>query len=311
MEATEKSCEKIINSIKNDIDHATVDTDLDPPLDLVMQKHDAHLKIKNAKRTNGVLRDENFKLDYWGITSHANICDFDVPKKLHGNTYVMNFSKNNSCEDIVENIDEKIIAHQEIVKTLPEIDSDNKNKKPTTILFEKFKKKISVPLEFRIKSFVSFGIYHYEILDEINMDEIIKTRYDGIIKLIEHIYFNDYRPQYQNVRIKNLKEKLCEFYDGIMWKTIDESTLIHNIIVYTKDIMDSHFFKNKKKYSRYYQEKYSKYSDSFDEIIIKKMNGKIKNDHYEKIYERIRINMINKKKFDRVIIEKNKLDIKV
>ena len=45
-------------------------------------------------------------------------------------TYFMNFSKNNNCEDIVENIDEKIIAHQEIVKTLPEIDSDNKNKKP-------------------------------------------------------------------------------------------------------------------------------------------------------------------------------------
>ena len=143
------------------------------------------------------------------------------------------------------------------------------------------------------------------------MNEVVKTTYDGVIRLIEHLYFNDNRPQYQNVKMKNVREKHCEFYNGTMWKLIDESTLIHNIIVYTKDIIDNHFIKNKKKISRYYQERYSKFSNSFDEIIIKKMNGKVKNDQYEKIYEKVRIHLINKKENDRVIKQKKKLGITV
>jgi hypothetical protein len=210
----------------------------------------------------------------------------------------MNFTNNNICEDIVENIDEKIIAHQEIVKTLPELESDIKPKKPTTIFFENFKKKITFPKEFWITSLVSFGKHHPEIFDEINMDDVVKKTYDGMIRLIEHLYFNDYRPQYQNVKMKNMQQKLCEFYDGTKWKLIDESTLIH-------------FIKNKKKISRYYQERYSKFSSSFDEIIIKKMNGKVKNDRYEQIYEKIRIYLITKKENDRVNKKKNKLDITV
>ena len=95
-----------------------------------------------------------------------------------------------------------------------------------------------------ITSLVSFGKHHPEIFDEINMNEVVKTTYDGMIQLIEHLYFNDYRPQYQNIKMKNMQQKLCEFYDGTTWKTIDESTLIHNIIVYTKDIIDNHFIKN-------------------------------------------------------------------
>ena len=129
--------------------------------------------------------------------------------------------------------------------------------------------------------------------------------------LIEHLYFNDYRPQYQNVKMKNMQQNLCEFYDGTTWKLIEESTLIHNIIVYSKDIIDNHFIKNKKKFSRYYQERYSKFSSTFDEIIIKKMNGKIKNDRYEQIYEKIRIYLITKKENDRVNKQKKKLDITV
>ena len=173
------------------------------------------------------------------------------------------------------------------------------------------KKKISVPPEFWITSLVSFGKHHPEIFDEINMNDVVKTTYDGMIQLIEHLYFNNYRPQYQNIKMKNIREKHCEFYDGTTWKLIDESTLIHNIIVYTKDIIDNNFIKNKKKFSRYYQERYNKFSNSFDEIIIKKMNGKVKNDHYEKIYEKVRIYLINKKENDRVNKQKKKLGITV
>lgn len=311
MKSTEKNCEGLNNNLKNENDHVIIDTPSDQTPDLVMQKHDAHLKIKNAKTQNGQNRIGSLNSTDRGMTFHAENSQNDTSEKPRGNTYVMNFSKNNNCEDIVENIDEKIIAHQEIVKTLPEIDSDNKNKKPTTILFEKFKKKISVPQEFWITSLVSFGKHHPEILDEINMNEVVKTTNDGMIQLIEHLYFNDHRPQYQNVKMKNVREKHCEFYDGTMWKLIDESTLIHNIIVYTKDIIDNHFIKNKKKFSAYYQERYNKFSNSFDEIIIKKMNGKVKNNQYEKIYGKVRIHLINKKENDRVIKQKKKLNITI
>lgn len=311
MKATEKSCEGPKTGPKNEIYHVNVDTSSEQTPAFVMQKHDKHQKIKTAKQQNGQNRLGSLNHSEWGMTVHAENHQNDTTENPHGNTYVMNFSNNNFCEDIVENIDEKIIAHQEIVKTLPEIDSNNKNKKPTTLFFEKFKKKISFPQEFWITSLVSFGKHHPEIFDEINMNDVVKTTYDGMIQLIEHLYFNDYRPQYQNIKMKNIREKHCEFYDGTTWKLIDESTLIHNIIVYTKDIIDNHFIKNKKKLSQYYQERYSKFSNSFDEIIIKKMNGKVKNEHYEKIYEKVRIHLITKKENDRVIKQKKKLGITV
>jgi len=311
MKATEKSCGGQNYSLKNENDHVIIDTSSENTPYFVMQKHDEHLNVKNAKMQKSKNRIGSLNPSHGGIMTHAENHQNDTSEKAHGNTYVMNFTKNNSCEDIVENIDEKIIAHQEIVKTLPEIDSDNKSKKSTTLFFENFKNKVSFPQEFWITSLVSFGKHNPEILDEINMNEVVKKTYDGMIRLIEHLYFNDNRPQYQNVKMKNVREKHCEFYNGITWKLIDESTLIHNIIVYTKDIIDNYFIKNKKKISSYYQERYSKFSNLFDEIIIKKMNGKVKNDQYEKIYEKVRIHLINKKENDRVIKQKNKLSITI
>lgn len=311
MKATEKSCEdpNICPNSQFDIVEVDSQSETPPILSCKSMMHIKKLKPLKSKTAQKRKGSENFP--YQGITLHAENHQNDTSEKPHGNTYVMNFSNNNSCEDIVENIEEKIIAHQEIVKTLPEIESDIEPKKPTTMFFENFKKKITFPKEFWITSLVSFGKHHPEIFDEINMNEVVKTTYDGVIRLIEHLYFNDYRPQYQNVKMKNMQQKLCEFYDGTTWKLIDESTLIHNIIVYTKDIIDNHFTKNKKKFSKYYQERYSKFSSSFDEIIIKKMNGKVKNEHYEKIYEKVRIHLITKKENDRVNKQKKKLGITV
>ena len=311
MKAAEKSCKSPKSGQNSHFDHVAVDTPSDPP-QILSCKSMMHIKNSEPlKSTKGQNRIGSEKPISGGFTIHAENHQNDTSEKPHGNTYVMNFSNNNICEDIVENIDEKIIAHQEIVKTLPEIESDIEPKKPTVIFCENFKKKITFPKEFWITSLVSFGKHHPEIFDEINMNEVVKKTYDGMIRLIEHLYFNDYRPQYQNVKMKNMQQKLCEFYDGTTWKTIDESTLIHNIIVYTKDVIDNHFTKNKKKFSQYYQERYSKFSSSFDEVIIKKMNGKVKNDQYEKIYEKIRIYLITKKENDRVNKQKNKLDITV
>ena len=311
MKATEKSCKSPKSGPKTDFDHVAVDTPSETP-QILSCKSMMHIKNSEPlKLKKGQNRIGSEKPISGGVTIHAENHQNDTSEKPHGNTYVMNFSNNNICEDIVENIDEKIIAHQEIVKTLPEIESDIEPKKPTVIFCENFKKKITFPKEFWITSLVSFGKHHPEIFDEINMNEVVKTTYDGMIQLVEHLYFNDYRPQYQNVKMKNMQQKLCEFYDGTTWKTIDESTLIHNIIVYTKDIIDNHFTKNKKKFSQYYQERYSKFSSSFDEVIIKKMNGKVKNEQYEKIYEKIRIHLITKKENDRVNKQKKKLDITV
>ena len=311
MKATEKSCENPNIGPNSQFDIVEVDSQSDTP-QILSCKSMMHIKkLKPLKSKTDQIRKGSENFSYRGIMSHAENHQNDTSEKPHGNTYVMNFSNNNICEDIVENIDEKIIAHQEIVKSHPEIESDIEPKKPTTIFFENFKKKITFPKEFWITSLVSFGKHHPEIFDEINMNEVVKKTYDGMIRLIEHLYFNDYRPQYQNVKMKNMQQKLCEFYDGTTWKLIDESTLIHNIIVYTKDIIDNHFTKNKKKFSKYYQERYSKFSSSFDEIIIKKMNGKVKNERYEEIYEKVRIHLITKKENDRVNKQKKKLGITV
>jgi hypothetical protein len=313
MESTEKCCENHEIELKNDVNHAKVVHEEGFMTDFVMQKHVHKLKIEGAKNPKIDIGNGPKNFPEWGCTNDAIFPQNPESIKHHGNDIVMIFKNKNEYNNIVENMDEKISDYREIVKNIPDFIYDKsrkieKDKKPTTVISERFK---NVQPEFKITSLTTFGKHNPEILEEIEMNEIIITKSDGISKLIEHIYFNDRRPQYQNVRLRNIREKLCEFYDGTVWKTIEEKTIIHNIIVYTKDIIDNYYDKNKRKFSKYYQEKYRNFSNSFDEIIIKKMNGNMKNEQYEKIYDKIKILLINKKEIDRVIMEKKKVNITV
>jgi len=313
MEATEKSCETGEFGLKNKINHANIVHDEGFEKNIVVNMFLITEKNKTSE-TSIVDHGNGLKdLPEGGCTIDANLSQKIEPIKHHGNDMVMKIKKKKDYDNIVENMGEKISDYREIVKNISDFIYDNsrkikKDKKSNTLISERFK---TVQPEFKITSLTTFGKHNPEILEEIEMKEIIITKLDGISKLIQHIYFNDRRPQYQNVRIRNIQEKLCEFYDGTIWKTIDEKTIIHNIIVYTKDIIDNYYDKNKRKFSKYYQEKYRSFSNSFDEIIIKKMNENVKNEQYEKIYDKIKILLINKKEIDRVIKEKNKLSITV
>lgn len=311
MEATEKSCETDDCEIKNKVNHAIIvhDEGFEKNIVVSMFFVTENNKTSDPSTFNKRNNPENFPEG--GCTLDANLSLKSDPTKHHGNDMVMKIKKKKVYDNIVENTDEKISDYREIVKNLTNFIYDKnrkikKDKKSNTLIVERFK---TVQPEFKITSLTTFGKHNPEILEEIEMKEIIITKLDGIIKLIEHIYFNDRRPQYQNVRMRNIQEKLCEFYNGTIWKTIDETTIIHNIIVYTKDIIDNYYDKNKRKFSKYYQEKYRNFSNLFDEIIINKMNENIKNEQYEKIYNKIKILLINKKKIDHVIKEKNKLSI--
>lgn len=308
MNITVNDCKIEKNDEKPESTIVKVDEKSTSSPDFIMQNGNAQDLKKKLKRRFCVFRDGHENLPDSRITLYADFSKKSLSEKSNGNDIIVFFRKNNFYENIVEKIDEKISVYREIVKNLPETGYSKKNtieigRSPTSILVDKIK---SEHREFQISIVVPFGKDNHEILEEINMDNIIRTKTDGIINLIEHVYFNDRRPQNQNVRMSNIQKKYCEFYDGTIWKTIEEKTLIHNIIVYSKDIIDNYYEKNKKKLSKYYQTKYRTFSDLFDEIIIKKMNGNQKNEKYEKIYERTRILLINKKKIDRVKSEQNK-----
>jgi len=313
MKLTENDSNTEKKDEKPETDIVKVDAKSASNPDFIMQNGNAQDLKKKLKRQKCVFRDGHENLPDSRITLHADFSQKIGSDKSHGNEIVVFFRKNNFYENVVEKIDEKISVYREIVKNLPETGYSKKNtiesgRTPTSILVDKIK---SEHREFQISIVVPFGKDNNEILQEINMDNIIRTKTDGIINLIEHIYFNDRRPQNQNVRMSNIQKKYCEFYDGTIWKTIEEKTLIHNIIVYSKDIIDNYYEKKRKKLSKYYQTKYRTFSDLFDEIIIKKMNGNQKNEQYEKIYERTRILLINKKKIDHVKSEQNKLIITI
>lgn len=313
MDATEQCCENRDNEFESYINHAKVVHEGGFVSDFVMQKHVHKEKIETPEKPKIDKGNGPNNFPEWGCTLDAKLSQKPEHTKHHGNDMVVNFKNKKDYDNIVENMDKKISDYRDIVKNIPDFIYDKslkvkKDKKPNILISERFKNE---PPEFKITSLTTFGKHNPEILEEIEMKEIIITKLDGISKLIQHIYFNDRRPQYQNVRIRNIREKLCEFYNGTIWKTIDEKTIIHNIIVYTKDIIDNYYDKNKRKFSKYYQEKYRSFSNSFDEIIIKKMNENVKNEQYEKIYDKIKILLINKKEIDRVIKEKNKLSITV
>jgi hypothetical protein len=53
---------------------------------------------------------------------------------------------------------------------------------------------------------------------------------DGILKIIQEIYFNKDYPQYHNVRASSIKQQLLEVYDGVTWNAIPTLWVMDNLI---------------------------------------------------------------------------------
>jgi hypothetical protein len=255
---------------------------------------DYHGLKKDEK--NGISEDNNMVVKYKSTKTSDIIVEEILPEKKECNKTVdqiideSNDKKNTDIEEtdcdttiIIEKEDEQGKPSNRLIK----INQEKINKIDSNYCAPK-------------TSILKFGQENISSLQNINMINMIKSNEDGLLKLIEHIHFNDDIPENQNIKMHNIRKHYCKYFDGEYWKLIEENILIHNIIVSKKDIIDNYYEKLRKKINTDIKKKYKDFSDLFDKIIFENINQKINKDViYKKIYNKLLLFLIRKSNIDK------------
>jgi len=135
---------------------------------------------------------------------------------------------------------------------------------------------------------VAFG---KEDISLLNKDEIYKIlcdkNYDPLIASIETIHFNERLPQYQNIKLKDIKSKYIDIHNGSSWEKKNKNNIIDdtldNHIYNIKILKDSYPNKNKIKksipnlvsnYDKYYDLATEEKKNLNNKKITKEINNK-------------------------------------
>jgi len=162
---------------------------------------------------------------------------------------------------------------------------------------------------------INLNAFGKEQLDYISKDllkNIISRPESGIIKLIEHVHFNDDQPENQNVIIKNKSDPYLEIFNGEKWEKYDKKVAIQNIISTKKDIMDDYFDEQVEKniLSTFIKKNYETFSTMLDEHVKQSLNN------YD---DKIRSHVVSKclkwykeicKQAELLILNNRKIDVK-
>ena len=84
-----------------------------------------------------------------------------------------------------------------------------------------------------------------EDLDHLTLEfktECLLALHEGIVKMCEKIYFDPQKPENNNVRFKNWKHNLFEIYSQKDWISMNQNTVLNNMIHHTTRVLADHFF---------------------------------------------------------------------
>lgn len=114
------------------------------------------------------------------------------------------------------------------------------------------------------------------------LDECLVSGIDGIVRLLEYVFFTGGIPSNTNIKRVSVKEGLMHVYDGEGWKFIDKQTLIASLIHMSYNKLITHFTEELDKDS-------TTISNEKENIktllaIINKKNCKVYMEVYRKIY---------------------------
>jgi hypothetical protein len=248
---------------------------------------------------NGIIEDNNMVVKYKSSKMNNIIVEEIIPEKNECNKTVDQIT--DECSD-EKNTDTEETDCGTIIIIEKEEEQGPLSKRLIQKNQEKTKKIDSnyCTPKIQILKFGQENISSLKNINMINMINIIKSNEDGLLKLIEYIHFNDGIPENQNIKMHNIRKHYCKYFDGEYWKLIEENTLIHNVIVSKKDIIDNYYEKLQKKINTDIKKKYKDFSDIFDKIIFENINKKINKDViYKKIYNKLLLFLIRKSNIDK------------
>jgi hypothetical protein len=144
---------------------------------------------------------------------------------------------------------------------------------------------------------VSFGDEDIEKISTKDKKKILNSGYCSLIKLIELIHLNKDYPQYQNIKINNLKDKFAKTYDESIknFTTVPKKEIIDNLIcsrtVDLKSIYDEYNKEDNKLHKCVLKliEKIESYTEEIDDKKILEFYKNLTDDIILLIYNKTKI----------------------
>ena len=106
-----------------------------------------------------------------------------------------------------------------------------------------------------------------ENLDYINqqyLNNLIKSPYGALPKLLKNIHFHPEHPENYNVIITNKKLKYAKVWDGVKWKLQDKTEIIKNMVDKGFNIIEGQFLTNCKDLESQKNKNYTQFQKLYD-----------------------------------------------
>jgi hypothetical protein len=156
-------------------------------------------------------------------------------------THIANMESKLSTEKSLQNIDKQ-----------QNIDNQNINTK-----IEK-QQNINIVNNNNATKVIAFGKEDLSFITDDLCAKILKRGFKSVPQLIEHVHFNEEKPEYHNVYIPNIRNEFAMIHDGFDWNLQDRADVITQLNDDGYDYIDNKYHELKKK-------------GSLDEATIKKV----------------------------------------
>tara|TARA_B110000967_G_C18843253_1_gene540555 strand:- start:717 stop:1271 length:555 start_codon:yes stop_codon:yes gene_type:complete len=112
----------------------------------------------------------------------------------------------------------------------------------------------------------NYGKEDISYITDTMKSNLLKGPYNMIPKLIEHVHFNDNKPENQNILYPNKKENKIKIFKDNKWIYKDKQEVLNDLIDGKYFILDSHYENVlKDKFNKYNKKIYETFRDLFDD----------------------------------------------
>ena len=240
---------------------------------------------KTAKDCEKTAKDCEKTAKYYDKNDNKNkikckYCNKTFTRQNNLTIHIKNSCKNNLEREKIENKYKKELENKE-----KEIEYKYKkeleNKKELEIKYKKeieiLHKKIEFLMEqkqgpttiINIDKQINLNNYGSEDLSHITSgfkDNLLKVPFVAIPKMIEEVHFSDKKPENNNIKIQNKKEKYVKVYQDDKWIYKDKKSTITNLVDDKYSLIDNHYEDTKDNPKpKHVERQYEKFKELFNE----------------------------------------------
>ncbi len=238
----------IVSNVSNDVSNVSNDVS--------NVSNDVSNDVSNVSKQKEIFKCKDCHKTYH--TSQA----LSKHKKKHLNIDYIDF-----CRDMIKTMKKKL--GEDVFKSLSLEDSNNDKIIEDTEVIQTRKvktksKKVETNNNIQLAEFGFESIYD---LDDEEIKNLIKINDDPVKELIKYFHFNDKYPQYQNIRVSNMRSSHVQVYDGNKWismKNNDFTFDIYDCCISNITDLNNYINKNNKKKNNHFTNAIDKFKNRKD-----------------------------------------------